>query len=274
MTSDRRRAGLLVAPAVLFLAGFFLGPLLLGVGVSLGHGPGGTPGFGQYTRLLGDSYYWEVARNTLGLAAAVTALTLAIGYPYALILTRAGGVAKTLLLLLVVAPLMVNVVVRTFGWMVVFGRAGLLNALLRGLGLPELDILNSWTAIAIALAHVLLPFMVLSIAATLEGLDPALGEAAATLGADPWRQFRHVLLPLSLHGAITGCLLVFALCMGSFVTPLVMGNNRTMVLAVLVYQQLTVTSDWAFAATLGLVLLALVLAVFWLQARLARRLAA
>lgn len=273
-TRERWRAPpILVAPAVLFLVGFFLGPLLLGVGVSLGLGRGGEVGVSNYARILGDGYYLEVMLATLGLALVVTLATLVFGYPLAILLARARGIAKTALLFLIVAPLLINVVVRSFGWMVVFGRRGLLNAVLAGLGLPVLDILNSWTAIAIALIHVLLPFMVLSIASTLEGLDRAYEEAAAMLGAPPWRQFLHVVLPLSAHGALTGCLLVFALCMGSFVTVMMMGDNRTMVLPLLVYQQLTVVSDWPFAAALGMVLLAIVLAVFRLQARLARALA-
>ncbi len=267
-----RIAALLVGPAVLFLAGFFVGPLLLNLGESLGIGRG-APGLGQYVKILGDAYYLDVAAATVGLSLAVTAGALVIGYPYALLLARARGPMKTALLFLVVAPLLVNVVVRTFGWMVIFGRSGALNALLGWLDLPRLDILNSWTAIWIALVHVLLPFMVLSIASTLETLDPALEQAAATLGAPPLRQFLHVVLPLSLHGVVTGALLVFALAMGSFVTVMVMGDNRTMVLPLLMYQQLTVASDWPFAAALGMVLLAVVLAVFWLQARVTRALA-
>lgn len=268
-----RAPPILTAPAILFLLGFFLGPLLLGVGVSLGFGRGGELGISNYARIFGDSYYLEVMLATLGLAFAVTLATLVVGYPLAILLARARGFAKTLLLFLIVAPLMINVVVRSFGWMVVFGRSGLVNAVLAAIGLPAIDVLNSWGAIAIALVHVLLPFMVLSIASTLEGLDAAYEEAAAMLGAPPWRQFLHVVLPLSAHGALTGCLLVFALCMGSFVTVMMMGDNRTMVLPLLVYQQLTVVSDWPFAAALGMVLLALVLAVFRLQARVARALA-
>lgn len=259
---------------MLFLAGFFLGPLLLGAGVSLGLGPRSTEvGVGNYTRIFGDTYYLEVMLATLLLALVVTFATLLVAYPLAIALARARGLAKTLLLFLVVAPLLINVVVRSFGWMVVFGRRGLVNAVLTGIGLPAIDILNSWTAIVIALVHVLLPFMVLSIASTLEGRDESYEEAAATLGAPPWRQFLHVILPLSLHGALTGCLLVFALCMGSFVTVMMMGDNRTMVLPLLVYQQLTVVSDWPFAAALGMVLLAMVLAVFRLQVLVVRRFA-
>jgi len=259
----QRTAALLLGPAVLFLIGGFVGPLALALGESL------RGGVGQYVRVVVDIYYLEVIGATVALAAGVTAACLAIGYPYALILARARGWSKAALLFLLVAPLMVNVVVRSFGWLVIFGRSGLVNAALDLIGLPRIDILNSWTAIGIALVHVLLPFMVLSIAATLEGLDPALEEAAATLGARPWRSFLHVIAPLSVHGAVTGAILVFALSMGSFVTVMMMGDNRTMVLPLLIYQQLTVAGNGPFAATLGMVLLATVLAVFWLQARLA-----
>jgi ABC-type spermidine/putrescine transport system permease subunit I len=260
----RGTAALLLGPAVLFLIGAFVGPLALAIGESTLSGPR------HYARIFGDSYYREVVLATLGLSAGVTLAALIVGYPYALILARARGWAKAALLFLLVTPLLVNVVVRSFGWMVIFGRSGLINAVLDLAGLPKLDILNSWTAIGIALVHVLLPFMVLSIAATLETLDPALEEAAATLGARPWRGFLHVVMPLSLHGAVTGAILVFALSMGSFVTVMMMGDNRTMVLPLLVYQQLSVAGDGAFAAALGMVLLATVLAVFWLQARLVR----
>lgn len=257
----RSTVALLLAPAILFLLFGFVAPIAVGLGESL------RAGLGLYGKIFGDAYYLEVIASTLALSAVVTLLSLVIGYPYALILARARGWRKAALLLLLVAPLLVNVVVRSFGWMVVFGRSGLINAVLAALGLPTLDMLNSWTAIVIALVHVLMPFMVLSIAATLETLDPALEEAAATLGARPIRSFAHVIVPLSLHGAVTGSILVFALCMGSFVTVMMMGGNSTMVLPLLIYQQLSVAGDQAFAAALGMVLLATVLAVFWLQGR-------
>ena len=260
----RPTVALLLAPAILFLVLGFVAPLTFGLGASL------QAGLGLYIRIFGDAYYVEVIATTLSLSAVVTLLTLVIGYPYALILSRARGWAKAALLLLLVAPLLVNVVVRSFGWMVVFGRSGLINAVFIGLGLPALDMLNSWTAITVALVHVLMPFMVLSIAATLENLDPALEEAAATLGARPIRGILYVIVPLTLHGVMTGAILVFALCMGSFVTVMMMGNNSTMVLPLLIYQQLSVAGDQAFATALGMVLLATVLAVFWVQGRLVR----
>jgi ABC-type spermidine/putrescine transport system permease subunit I len=257
----------LLAPASLFLVAFFIGPLLVNFLESFETADGRSL-WHQYSRALTDLYYLEVLRDTVLLSLAVTTTSLIIGYPYALAINRAGPRLRSALIFLVVAPLLVNVVVRSFGWMVVFGRSGLVNAVLDFLGLPGVNMSNSWLAIGLALVHVLLPFMVLSIASTLEGIDEALEEAAITLGAPPWRRFVHITLPLSLEGVITGSLLVSALTLGSFVTVMLMGTNRTMVLPWLMYQQLTVASDWPFAAALGMILLVVVLFILWFQARL------
>lgn len=260
---------LLCLPAVLFLLAFFVGPLLLNLGKSINTPAGIT--FAQYVRALGDSYYLGVLGATMLLSATVTLVSLVLGYPLALAIARSSGGTKSLLIFLVVTPLLINVVVRTFGWMVILGRSGMVNAILRGLGLEGIDIANGWFAITLALVHVLLPFMVLSIASTLEGIDGSLEDAATTLGASPMRTFRHVILPLSMQGVITGTLLVFALSMGSFVTVMLMGSNATMVLPLLIYQQLTVASDWPFAAALGNILLATAIVVIALQLRLTGR---
>lgn len=261
---------LLVAPGALFLAGFFVAPLLLNLGVSL-QAPGGGLGAAQYGRALGDAYYLTVIAQTVGLSVAVTLGCVLFGYPLALAVARARGPMKSVLVFLVVTPLLVNVVVRTFGWMVVLGRSGAINAVVKALGLPPLDLMGGWLAIWIALVHVLLPFMVLSVASALEGIDAALEDAALTLGAGPWRCFRTVTWPLSLQGVLTGTLLVFALSMGSFVTVMMMGDTATMVLPLLVYQQLNLASDWPFAAALGMILVALVVAATVAQILLGRR---
>jgi putative spermidine/putrescine transport system permease protein len=262
---------LLCLPALLFLALFFAGALAVNAGRSLETSSGS--GFGQYARALTDSYYLGVLGKTLLLGAGVTLSTLALGYPLALAIARSSGRTKSLLIFLVVTPLLINVVVRTFGWMIVLGRSGLVNAILTGLGLSPVNIANGWFGVGLALVHVLLPFMVLAIASALEGIDEALEDAAATLGATPARSFLHVVLPLSLQGVVTGTLLVFALSMGSFVTVMLMGSNRTMVLPLLVYQQLNVASDWPFAAALGNILLLVVLAITAAQIALSRKVA-
>lgn len=263
---------LLSLPAVVFLVVFFVGPLALNTGRSL-ETPGGF-GLYQYARALGDAYYLGVLGVTILLSAAVTIATLVLGYPLALAIARSSGRTKSLLIFLIVTPLLINVVVRTFGWMIILGRSGVINAILRGLGLDTVNIGSGWFAIWLALVHVLLPFMVLSVASTLEGIDGALEDAATTLGASPLRSFLHVILPLSAQGVLTGMLLVFALSMGSFVTVMLMGSNATMVLPLLIYQQLNLASDWPFAAALGNILLITAIIVIALQLRLAGRRAA
>lgn len=261
---------LLSLPAFFFLAVFFVGPLAVNIGESF-RAPDGGIGLGQYARALGDAYYLEVLANTVVLSLGVTALSLAIGYPLALAIAQSKGFLKSLLIFLVVTPLLINVVVRTFGWMVILGRSGLLNYALRSLGLDTVNLSGSWTGITIAMVHVLMPFMVLSIASALEGIDGMLEEAAMTLGASPRRTFLHVILPLSMQGVLTGTLLVFALCTGSFVTVMLMGSNTTPVLPLLVYQQLNLASDWPFAAALGTILVVVVVVATILQLSLANR---
>lgn len=261
----------LLAPAILLLAVFFVGPLLLNVGVSLRQ-PDGQIGPHQYLRALSDPYYIRVWAQTIALAAGVTLGALVLGYPFAFAIARSRGTLKGVLIFLIVTPLLINVVVRTFGWMVVLGRSGLINGSLKALDLPTIDLLGGWFGIGITLVHVMLPFMVLSIASALEGIDQALEQAALTLGARPFQAFRHIVWPLSLDGVITGTLLVFSLSIGSFVTVMLMGNNRTMVLPVQIYQQLNLSSDWPFAAALGVILLITVLLVSGIQIALGRRL--
>jgi putative spermidine/putrescine transport system permease protein len=259
----------LVAPAVAFLSAFLVAPLVSTFERSL-RSDTGYPSLARYAEFLTDAFYIEVAVATILLASLVAVLSLIAGYPLAYCIARFGGWRRSVLIFLVVTPLLTNVVVRTFGWMVIFGSNGLVNNILASLGLPTVDIARSWAAIVIAMVHVMLPFMVLSIASKLQTIDIALENAAATLGADRWKQFRWVIIPLSLDGILTGAALVFCLTMGSFVTVMLMGDNATLVLPVLIYQQLTVASDWPLAATLGVVLTAAVLLFLALQSMLVR----
>jgi ABC-type spermidine/putrescine transport system permease subunit I len=263
----RQLSILALAPILVVLGVFFVGPLAVNFAESL-KSTSGAEGFHQYARIFGDRYYLTVIGQTLVFGAGVTVLCALLGYPMGYAIARSSGALKALLILLVVAPLLVNVVVRSFGWMVILGGSGAVNAALRALGLPKAELMYNWTGVTIAMVHVLLPFMVLSVASSLEALDRRIEEAAAVLGAPPLRVFRHVTLPLSTEGLVTGAILVFTLTIGSFVTVLLLGKTSTMVLPLLMYQQLTVSSDWPFAAAMGMTLLVLVSLVLWLQARL------
>ncbi len=259
-----------LTPLCLVLCVFFLGPLAINVTESL-RGPDGQSGFAQYVRILGDEYYILVVGQTLVFGIGTTLVTALLGYPLGYAIARSRGWMKSVLIFAIVTPLLVNVVVRSFGWMVILGGSGALNAGLVALGLKKLELLYNWTGVSIAMVHVLLPFMALSVASALETLDPRYEEAAGVLGASPLQAFWAITFPLSLEGVITGSILVFCLAIGSFVTVLLLGKTSTMVLPLLIYQQLTGTSDWPFAAAMGVVLLALVSFVLWSQTLLRPR---
>lgn len=258
----------LLAPVVLFLLVFFIGPLLINFQQSLKAPDSGVLTTAYYAKVVSDPYYLRVLGQTIMLGVVVVAICLVTGYPMAYVIARAQGGWKAALIFMLVAPLLVSVVVRSFGWMVILGNNGVINAVLHGLGLPGVNLMYSWTGITIALVHVLLPFMVLAIASTIETLDAGIEEAAQVLGARRMRVFYHVMLPLSMEGIITGSILTFTLTIGSFVTVMLLGKNSTMVLPLLIYQRLTVASDWPGAAALGIILLAAVLGLLWLQAYL------
>ncbi|WP_454621120.1 ABC transporter permease [Bradyrhizobium cenepequi] len=257
-------------PVLIFLAVFFAAPLLINLLESF-RDPDGTRGITQFVRIFGDAYYLTVIGQTLLFGLAVTFACALLGYPLGYAVARAEGAFKVILIFLVVTPLLVNVVVRSFGWLVILGGSGAINAATRALGLPKLNLLYNWIGVSIAMIHVLLPFMALSVAGALETLDRRIEDAARVLGAPPLQVFRHVTLPMSAQGLITGSILCFTLSIGSFVTVLLLGKTSTMILPLLIYQQLTVASDWPFAAAMGVTLLILVSAILWLQGRLLGR---
>ena len=214
----------------------------------------------NYERLLGDPYYLEILANTFRLAALAALLALIIGYPLALLLRRAPARFRVLLVIGVIAPILVSVVVRTFGWVVILGETGLVNHLLQGLGIDtdfarRTHLFNE-TAVVIGLVHVFLPFMVMALYSALQKQDDALVRAACNLGASPLRAFWLVTLPLSVPGIVAGTTTVFALAAGAYVTVAVLGGSKVMVMAVLAYQQSIGLTNWQLGAAIGIVLLA------------------
>lgn len=213
----------------------------------------------NYQRLLGDPYYLEILANTFRLAALAALLALIVGYPLALLLRRAPARFRGLLVIGVIAPILVSVVVRTFGWVVILGETGLINHLLQALGIDNdfarrTHLFNE-TAVVIGLVHVFLPFMVMALYSALQKQDDALVRAACNLGASPLRAFWLVTLPLSMPGIVAGTTTVFALAAGAYVTVAVLGGSKVMVMAVLAYQQSIGLTNWQLGAAIGIVLL-------------------
>ena len=264
----------LLLPASILLTFLLAGPLLYLLSFSVfatGDGPGavGELTLANYARLVQDSYYFRIFGKTLWLSALSSLIATAIGYILAQFMWRAPSRWRGLLTILVLSPLLVSIVVSSYGWVVILGQQGLLNQALLRLGLVHAPLKLIYTdgAIVVGLVHVAIPFMTLSILAGLEQIDLVLPEAATTLGASPWAVFRHVVFPLALPGVTAGATIVFCLCLSSYVTPALLGGSGANFITTLIYDQFVTQFDWPFGATLAAALLllcgAIVLLSFW-----------
>jgi putative spermidine/putrescine transport system permease protein len=264
---------LCLVPLVVLLVAFFVLPFAVMLYESLFLSPlQAAPGSGMtlanYAKLFGDFFYMKVLLQTLALGVAVTVLTLVIAYPVAYFLARTRSRWRQLMLFLVISPLIVSIVIRSYGWMVLLGRAGTVNTTLQALGVIDqpLALMYNWFGVVVALTHVLLPYMILTLAAVIEGIPETLEDTAAVLGAGWWRRFRDIVLPLSLEGVGAGVTLVFMLAIGSFVSVLLLGGSDTLILPLLIYQQVLLINN-NFAAALGMLLLILSVVLLYAQGR-------
>ena len=250
---------LLVAPLLGFMLLFYAIPVAAMLLRSL-NDPSWT--LANYRALAGDSVFVSVLGTTLRTAIVVTVGTLLLGYPVALAMTRLPRRRATLVLIVVLLPFWTSVLVRSYAWMVLLGRHGVINEALLALGITDapLRLLNTSFAVNLAMIHILLPYMVLPIANTLRQIDESLLRAARSLGAGRFAVFRQVVLPLSAPGVAAGVLLVFVLALGFYVTPALVGGPRDMVLSMLIVQQIDLL-NWPYAACLSGVLLGLTLVI-------------
>jgi len=212
----------------------------------------------NYIRFASDGYYWDVLWITIRIGLVTTIATLLLGYPLAHLMARTHSrLAHALLLIAVLAPMLTGIVVRTFAWMSILSDTGVVNSTLMGMGLisKPLPLLNSETGIVIGLTHIYIPYMVLTLNGVISRIDERLEQAATNLGAHPLRAFWEVTLPLSVPGILAGSLLVFALSISAYVTPLLMGGFQFMTLPLLIYQQISASFNIGFAAALGIILL-------------------
>lgn len=214
--------------------------------------------FANYVRLFLQWFYAGILLRTIWISAITTASCAVFGMVLALAISRSPPRRRGLLVIIVISPLLVSIVTRTYGWMVVLGDNGILNTLLRSLGLVDepLHLMFTQGAVVIGLVHVFLPMMVLSILAAMDKIDPALAQAAQTLGASSFVTFWRVIFPLLIPGLTAGVTIVFSLSMSSYVTPALMGGRNAGMLTNLIYQQFVVTYNWHFGAALVVVLLA------------------
>jgi putative spermidine/putrescine transport system permease protein len=274
----RESGGWLLAPALLLLLVAFVVPVAMMVPMSFRpYVPlvGITDGFTvrYYTRLLTDSYYLEIIGRTLALGFTVTLSTLVIGYPVAFFLARTRSRWRSWLTILVVFPLMLNLVVRTFGWIALLAQNGLVNQALRALGLVDspVKLLFNFAGLLIAMTHIFLPFMVLVLIGAIQNIPRDVEDAARILGASWGSTFCRVTLPLSAPGILSGSILVFVLTISALVTPRLLGGPTYQVMSTLIYDEFLQRLNWPAGSAQALLLTVMVLALVYLSGRLARR---
>jgi len=253
----------LTAPATLFFGLLLAVPLVLTFVLSL-HGFDANLGgildnrsVRNYAAVLSDPYYYTIFLRTFVLSLLVTVLCVLIGVPEAYFLFRMRDPWRSLCLVMVLGPLLISVVVRTLGWSILLGREGLINTLLLKLGIVDhpLQMIFTFGAVTIAMVHVLVPLMVLSVWTSLTRLDPAVNQAARSLGAGRFKVMWRVVLPQITPGILSGSLIVFALTASAFATPALIGGRRLKVVATTAYDEFLGTLNWPLGAAIAMVLL-------------------
>src|SRR6266568_39627 len=246
---------LLVSPLLILLGFAFVYPIGRLISQSFF-----IPGFSltHYARLISEPIYLRILLHTIEIASIVTFAALLLGYPVAFAMARLEGGWRTCIAVCVLIPLWTSVLVRSYAWIVLLQRNGIINNALVSTGIvaQPLRLIYTEGAVILAMTHVLLPFMILPIYAALRTIPDELTRAARNLGAGAWTAFAKVTLPLSLPGAFAGVLMTFILALGFYVTPALVGGPRTMMMATLIGQQATEILDWPFAGALSTVLLA------------------
>ncbi|SLN62676.1 ABC transporter permease [Oceanibacterium hippocampi] len=210
----------------------------------------------NWQEALSDRFYRDILLNTLKIAAITTIVCALMGYPAAYVVARSKG-NKALLLLLLMLPFWISYIIRTMSWINILGVSGAINSALLALGLigEPIQMLYNETTVILGLVHFLLPFMVLNVFVSLEGIDRTLEDAACSLGATRWESFIRVTLPLSLPGLAAGGLLCFVLGAGTYITPLVLGGPTDAMFANLVFEAIITQLDWPLGSALSLMLL-------------------
>lgn len=252
----------LSGPALLVFVTMLLAPLLL-IAILSFHVFNGMQGIQDvytaknYLEIFTDSYYLEIFGRTAWMSAIVTLLCVILGVPETLIISRLRGRWKGICLMVILAPLLISVVVRTLGWSILMGNNGVLNDLLLALGIVDepVRLVFTMTGVTIAMVHVMVPFMVISVWASLQRLDPQVENAGLSLGASRQTVFRRVVLPQLLPGVLSGSIIVFALSASAFATPSLLGGRRLKVVATAAYDEFLNTLNWPLGAAIAIVLL-------------------
>ncbi|WP_435103537.1 ABC transporter permease [Arhodomonas sp. AD133] len=260
--AQRMAPWLLSAPGALFFLALLGVPLAMTAVLSVysfdyGRGIVETVTFANYVEVITDPYFHEIFLRTFAIGIGVTLICVLIGAPEAYILSRMRNPWRSVFLVITLAPLLISVVVRTLGWVLLLGGNGVMSRALTALGLAGdgVSLMYTNAGMVIALVHVLVPFMVISVWASLQKLDPAVQDAGLSLGASPFTVIRRVVLPQVLPGILSGSLIVFALAASAFATPAIIGGRRLKVVATAAYDEYLNTMNWPLGAAIAVLLL-------------------
>ena len=253
----------LSAPAFLLYIGMFLIPLIMTLMLSFytyNESQGGIiPGFSfvNYVEVVTDSYFHKIFLRTLWMAILVTLFCVLLGTPEAYILHRMSSPWKSICMVAILGPLLVSVVVRTLGWAILIGSKGVINQTLLTVGIIDqpIKIMFTMTGVVVALVHVLIPFMVLSVWASLQKLDARVESAGLSLGASPFTVLRRIVIPEIMPGILSGSVIVFALAASAFATPSILGGRRLKFVATTTYDEYLGTLNWPLGASIAALLL-------------------
>ena len=257
----------LTGPTFLLLAGLLFIPVGWLFWLSL-YDEGGF-GLGNYSRMITEPAYVTVFIVTFQLALLVTVLSIVLGYPVAYLIALLPGRWATICLMLVLVPFWTALLVRTYAWLVLLQRRGIINTTLMKWGVIDapLQLVHNFTGTAIGMLHIMLPFLVLPLYANMKALDRDYVRAAASLGASPVSAFWRVYLPLTAPGLAAGTVMVFVLCLGFYITPQFLGGGRVTTISMKIQQNVATYFDWGAASSLGVVLFVLTMLIFWVFSR-------
>ena len=276
--STGRAPWLLSAPALTLYATFLVAPLASVLLISFfdfafSGGIRVTFTLKNYLEILTDGYYWEIFGRTFGVSALVTAACVVLGTAEAYVLSRMRNPWKGVFLMIVLGPLLISVVVRTLGWALLFGSTGLISKTLQALGLASepVNLMYTNLGVGIALTHVMVPFMVISVWASLQRVNPQTEAAAVSLGASPFTVVWRIVVPQVMPGILSGAIMVFALSASAFATPAIVGGRRLKTVATAAYDEFLNTLNWPLGAALAALLLLATLIVLLTTNRLIER---
>ncbi len=246
-------------PAVIFLLILFAIPVAHLMLLSVQSGS-----FENYEKAFTDELYVTVLLNTFEIALMVTVISFLLAYPLAYYLTVASPIWRAIGMFCLLMPFWTSILVRTYAWMSILGRRGIINEFLLSLGIIDtpLSLLYNTSSVLLGMVHVLMPYMVFPVYAVMRRVDPNLMQAAFGLGAPAWRAFVRVYFPMTMPGVLAGTSLVFILSMGFYITPVLLGGGRVTMIAVLIEQHVTEFLAWDFAGALSMALLTFTLVIY------------